>query len=83
MATPKVVEVPVGISGHTLVISGHPASNGFPPLYLFRVKRSEEEQAIHPFSQEQAETFYEALGGALAHVGAIAERQPLGQGRLL
>jgi len=83
MVAPKVTEVPVGIAGDTLVISGHPPHNGFPSLFLFRVKNGEEEQEIRALSQEQAEAFHEALGGVLAHVADVGERQPAGQERLM
>jgi len=84
MVAPKVTEVPVGIAGDTLVISGHPPHNGFPSLYLFRLKNGEkEEQEIRALSQEQAEDFHEALGGALTYVADVGERQPPDQGRLM
>lgn len=83
MTTPKVVEVPVGPFGEHLVISGHPAHNGFPPLYLFRLKVEGEERVIRALSQEQAEAFQEGLGATLAHVARAAERCPPGQAQML
>ena len=81
MTLPRVIEVPVGPFGESLLISGHPARNGIPALYLFRLKRGDEEQLIKTLSQEQAEAFQDGLGATLGYVASFAERQPPGQGR--